>query len=106
MRRLMGDRRAGRLLEGMWASRSGRSLRLCCSEWHSLDKTDKFIHYGNLYSPFARLLFRSAPDPCAAKKNSFHARVECVGKKVKYSRGAIANESPFHTVELYCCRIF
>jgi len=28
----------------------------------------------------SRLLLRSAPDPCTAKKKSFEARVECVKK--------------------------
>ena len=37
-----------------------------------------FIHYRDLYSAYSRLLLRSAPDPCMAKKNSFQARVECV----------------------------
>src|SRR6218665_1266155 len=39
-----------------------------------------FIHYGDLYSASSRLLLRSAPDPCTAKKKSFKARVECVRK--------------------------
>src|SRR6218665_2475782 len=39
-----------------------------------------FIHYGDLYSACSRLLLRSAPNPSTAKKNSFEARVECVGK--------------------------
>ena len=39
-----------------------------------------FIHYGDLYSASSRLLLRSAPDPCTAKKKSFEARVECVRK--------------------------
>src|SRR6218665_1356865 len=38
-----------------------------------------FIHYGDLYSAPSRLLLRSAPDPCTAKK-SFEARAECVRK--------------------------
>src|SRR6218665_640579 len=37
-----------------------------------------FIHYGDLYSAPSRLLLRSAPDPCTAKKKSFESRVECV----------------------------
>ena len=37
-----------------------------------------FIHFQDLYSASSRLLLRSAPDPCTAKKNSFEARVECV----------------------------
>ena len=37
-----------------------------------------FIHYGDLYSAPSRLLLRSAPDPCTAKKKSFETRVECV----------------------------
>src|SRR6218665_961266 len=41
---------------------------------------DSFIHYGGLYSAPSRLLLRSAPDPCAAKKKSFESRVECVRK--------------------------
>src|SRR6218665_3174798 len=39
-----------------------------------------FILYGDLYSTPSRLLLRSAPDPCTAKKKSFEARVECVRK--------------------------
>src|SRR6218665_1510037 len=39
-----------------------------------------FIHYGDLYSAPSRLLLRSAPDPCTAKKKSFETRVECVRK--------------------------
>src|SRR6218665_3992435 len=39
-----------------------------------------FIHYGDLYSASSRLLLRSAPYPCTAKKKSFEARVECVRK--------------------------
>src|SRR6218665_628241 len=39
-----------------------------------------FIHYGDLYSASSRLLLRSAPNPCMAKKNNFQARVECFGK--------------------------
>jgi len=39
-----------------------------------------FIHYGDLYSAPSRLLLRSAPNPCAAKKKSFEARVECARK--------------------------
>src|SRR6218665_2449389 len=39
-----------------------------------------FIHYGDLYSTSSRLLLRSAPDPCTAKKKSFEAGVECVRK--------------------------
>src|SRR6218665_3641665 len=41
--------------------------------------TYSFIHYGDLYSACSGLLLRRTPDPCAAKKNSFQARVECVG---------------------------
>ena len=39
-----------------------------------------FIHYGDLYSAPSRLLLRSAPDTCTAKKKSFETRVECVRK--------------------------
>src|SRR6218665_1955327 len=39
-----------------------------------------FIHYGDLYSAPSRLLLRSAPNPCTAKKKSFETRVECVRK--------------------------
>src|SRR6218665_1730376 len=41
-----------------------------------------FIHYGDLYSAPSRLLLRSAPDPCTAKKKSFETRVECVRKNL------------------------
>src|SRR6218665_215518 len=37
-----------------------------------------FNYYGYLYSASLRLLLRSAPDHCTAKKNSFQARVECI----------------------------
>src|SRR6218665_644129 len=37
-----------------------------------------FIHYRDLYSAPSRLLLRSAPDPCTAKKKNFETRVECV----------------------------
>src|SRR6218665_1659295 len=37
-----------------------------------------FVDYEDLYSAFSRLLPRSSPDPCRARKNSFEARVECV----------------------------
>src|SRR6218665_678960 len=43
-------------------------------------KCTPFIYYEDLYSASSRLLLRSVPDPCTAKKNSFQARVECVGK--------------------------
>src|SRR6218665_670001 len=39
-----------------------------------------FIHYGDLYIAPSRLLLRSAPNPCTAKKKSFETRVECVRK--------------------------
>src|SRR6218665_946501 len=39
-----------------------------------------FIHYGDLYSAPSKLLLRSAPDLCTAKKKSFESRVECVRK--------------------------
>ena len=39
-----------------------------------------FIHCGDLYSAPSRLLLRSAPDLCTAKKKSFEARVKCVRK--------------------------
>src|SRR6218665_3036119 len=55
----------------------------CCYcaglEPHFLD-LHSFIHYGDLYSAPSRLLLRSAPDPCTAKKKSFETRVECVRK--------------------------
>src|SRR6218665_3007671 len=41
-----------------------------------------FIHYEDLYSAPSRLLLRSAPDPCTAKKKSFEARVECARKNL------------------------
>src|SRR6218665_1293161 len=37
------------------------------------------IHYGDLYSAPSRLLLRSAPDPCTAKKKSCEARSHGVG---------------------------
>src|SRR6218665_139700 len=43
---------------------------------------NSFIHYGDLYSAPSRLLLRSAPDPCTAKKKSFETRVECVRKNL------------------------
>src|SRR6218665_1086504 len=54
-----------------------------------------FIHYGDLYSASSRLLLRSAPDPCTAKKKSFEAGVECVRKNPGSNR--CAKGSPFHT---------
>src|SRR6218665_694331 len=39
-----------------------------------------FIHYGDLYSAPSRLLLRSAPNPCTAKKKIFESIVECVRK--------------------------
>src|SRR6218665_1616358 len=44
------------------------------------DETDTvlFIRYGDLYSASSRLLLRSAPKPCTAKKKSFEAIVKCV----------------------------
>src|SRR6218665_2222542 len=44
------------------------------------DDIHSFIHYGDLYSAPSKLLLRSAPDPCTAKKKSFETRVECVRK--------------------------
>src|SRR6218665_1614439 len=38
---------------------------------------EEFIHYEDLYSALSRLLCRTTPDPCTAKKNSFKATVEC-----------------------------
>src|SRR6218665_1207264 len=46
--------------------------------YNLLHLTHSFIHYGDLYSAPSRLLLRSAPDPCTAKKKSFESRVECV----------------------------
>src|SRR6218665_1606183 len=54
-----------------------------------------FIHYGDLYSASSRLILRSAPDPCTAKKKSFEAGVECVRKNPGSNR--CAKGSPFHT---------
>ena len=52
----------------------GRQCSTDGKQFHS------FIHYGDLYSAPSRLLLRSAPDPCTAKKKSFETRVECVRK--------------------------
>src|SRR6218665_1759859 len=57
-----------------------------------MDSVYSFIHYGDLYSAPSRLLLRSAPDPCAAKKKSFEAGVECV----KESWGAIVATKEAH----------
>src|SRR6218665_479915 len=46
--------------------------------WQVNVHVHSFIHYGDLYSAPSRLLLRSAPDPCTAKKKSFETRVECV----------------------------
>src|SRR6218665_518250 len=58
-------------------------LQILCrntvSEFHA-KAPHSFIHYGDLYSAPSRLLLRSAPDPCTAKKKSFESRVECVRK--------------------------
>src|SRR6218665_2434322 len=43
---------------------------------HVHSSIHSFIHYEDLYSAFSRLLLRSAPDLCTAKKNSFKVRVE------------------------------
>src|SRR6218665_2746893 len=45
-----------------------------------INLTYSFIQYGDLYSAPSRLLLRSAPDPCTAKKKTFETRVECVRK--------------------------
>src|SRR6218665_1329657 len=41
------------------------SFSVCPSSFYSVSS---FIHYGDLYSASSRLLLRSAPDPCTAKK--------------------------------------
>src|SRR6218665_3755598 len=51
-----------------------------------------FIHYGDLYSVPSRLLLRSAPDPCTAKKKSF----ENVSERILGSN-LCDNGGPFHT---------
>ena len=38
--------------------------------WFIAKFIHSFIHYGDLYSAPSRLLLRSAPDPCTAKKKS------------------------------------
>src|SRR6218665_3809114 len=59
----------------VWNFQSGEHRRLLTNNtYHS------FIHYEDLYSAPSRLLLRSAPDPCTAKKKSFETRVECVRK--------------------------
>src|SRR6218665_1083831 len=45
-------------------------LSLACFSKGSV-VSPSFIHYGDLYSAPSRLLLRSAPDPCTAKKKSF-----------------------------------
>src|SRR6218665_146285 len=59
-----------------------------------------FIHYGDLYSAPLRLLFRSAPDPCTAKKKSFETRVECVrknpGEQCLRQRKPIPHRGTYH----------
>src|SRR6218665_651029 len=59
---------------------SKRKYRRQTMSYHPQTETTSysFIHYGDLYSASSRLLFRSAPDPCMAKENSFKARVECI----------------------------
>src|SRR6218665_2687002 len=66
----------GFLLEDLeiWSSRKDYKAA------ETIAKTQAFIHYGDLYSASSRLLLRSAPDPCTAKKTSFEAGVECVRK--------------------------
>ena len=59
------------------------------------DCIHSFIYYGDLYSASSRLLLRSPPDPCTAKKKSFEARVECVRKNLGSNH--CAKGSPFHT---------
>ena len=43
------------------------------SVWRQNSGIHSFIHYGDLYSAPSRLLLRSAPDPCTAKKKSFES---------------------------------
>src|SRR6218665_3364602 len=59
-----------------------------------------FIHYGDLYSAPSRLLLRSDPDPCTAKKKSFETRVECV-----YHSLAILSQEFFHQSNFFLSNI-
>src|SRR6218665_1731331 len=61
--------------ENHFLSHLGHYLISACCDIYSF-----IIHYGDLYSAPSRLLLRSAPDPCTAKKKSFKTRVECVRK--------------------------
>ena len=76
-----------------------RLERLGGLSWHrrnwDLLHIHSFIHYKDLYSAPSRLLLRSAPDPCTAKKKSFEARLECVRRNPGSNR--CARGSPFHT---------
>src|SRR6218665_3393744 len=53
---------------------------LYCTYKIIIHKVHSFIHYGDLYSAPSRLLLRSAPNPCTAKKKSLETKVECVRK--------------------------
>src|SRR6218665_1769629 len=64
-----------------------------CSHFHR--DCNSVIHYGDLYRAPSRLLLRSAPDPCTAKKKSFEARVECVRK----NPGAIVAPKEAHSTQ-------
>src|SRR6218665_2406758 len=64
-----------------WYGQNGIWTKWYWTKWYGQNGMDKmvwtFIHYGDLYSAPSRLLLRSAPDPCMAKKKSFETRVEC-----------------------------
>src|SRR6218665_1616122 len=59
-----------------------------------------FIQYGDLYSTSSRLLLRSAPDPCTAKKKSFAAAT--AGSTYPKDRLESTGGCYHVTVPLYC----
>src|SRR6218665_1672729 len=76
-------------------------LTLSVNRGNSLFKgIHSFIHYRDLYSASSRLLIRSAPDPCTAKKKSFEARGKCVrknpGEQSLHQRKAIPHRGANH----------
>src|SRR6218665_1309382 len=63
-----------------WILKTIRSKYIGLSVISPKESIHSFSHYGDLYSAPSRLLLRSAPDPCTAKKKGFETRVECIRK--------------------------
>src|SRR6218665_2163986 len=68
---------------------------------YPFQKCFSFIHYGDLYSASSRLLLRSAPNPCTAKKKNFEAGVECVRKQFLHIFHT--RRSKYRRVLVECC---